>query len=81
MLDVPANMASAAADIPDPFNPMGGRGIGEPSQGCAVAAMTSAIADALEGHLFNRIPVTADMIVNHVADNSYGPRSLKLNTF
>jgi len=43
--------------------------------------MTSAIADALEGHLFNRIPVTADMIVNHVADNSYGPRSLKLNTF
>jgi xanthine dehydrogenase molybdenum-binding subunit len=81
MLDVPATMANAAADIPDPFNPMGGRGIGEPSQGCAVAAMTSAIADALEGHLFNRVPVTADMILNHVAQNDFGPRPLKLNTF
>ncbi|NQV68687.1 MAG: xanthine dehydrogenase family protein molybdopterin-binding subunit [Pseudohongiella sp.] len=81
MLDVPATMASAAADIPDPFNPMGGRGIGEPSQGCAVAAMTSAIADALDGHLFNRVPVTSDMIVNHVAQNTVDSVPLKINTF
>lgn len=81
MMDVPAHMVSAAADVPDPFNPMGGRGIGEPSQGCAVAAMTSAIADALEGHLFNRVPVTPDMIVNHVAQNTVDSTPLKLNTF
>jgi len=81
MLDVPANMATAAADIPDPFNPMGGRGIGEPSQGCAVAAMTSAIADALDGHLFNRVPVTPDMVVNHLAGNTVNSVPLKLNTF
>ena len=81
MMDVPANMVNAAVDIADPFNPMGGRGIGEPSQGCAVAAITSALADALDGHLFNRVPVTADMIVNHLAQNGFGPESLKLNTF
>jgi len=81
MLDVPANMVNAAVDIPDPFNPMGGRGIGEPSQGCAVAAITSALADALDGHLFNRVPVTPDMIINHVAQNGFGPESLKINTF
>jgi len=60
---------------------MGGRGIGEPSQGCAVAAMTSAIADALDGHLFNRVPVTPDMVVNHLAGNTVNSVPLKLNTF
>jgi len=81
MLDVPATMVNAASEIPDPFNPFGARGVGEPSQGCAVAAMTSAIAHALDGHMFNRVPVTSDMIVNHVAQNGYGPEALKLNTF
>ena len=68
-------------DIADPYNPAGGRGVGEPSQGSAVAAITSAIADALDGHLFNRVPVTPDMIVNHVVDNGQEARLLALNTF
>jgi CO/xanthine dehydrogenase Mo-binding subunit len=81
MLDVPATMASTAVGIPDPINPVGARGIGEPSMGCAAAALVSAISDALDGHIFNRAPITPDMIINHVAQNGYGPQSLKLNTF
>ncbi|MDA1371322.1 MAG: xanthine dehydrogenase family protein molybdopterin-binding subunit [Proteobacteria bacterium] len=81
MLDVPAKMASGAVDLPDPSNPAGGRGVGEPSQGSAVAAITSAIADALDGHLFNRVPVTPDMIVNLASDNEQATKQLALNTF
>ena len=81
MLDVPTNMRSASVDIPDPYNPAGARGVGEPSMGCSVAAIASAISDALEGHLFNRIPVTPDMIVNHVSANSQDAKLLALNTF
>ena len=80
-LDVPATMQNAGVDIADPYNPAGGRGVGEPSQGCAVAALTSAISDALGGHLFNRVPVTADMIVNYSAENEQEAKMLALNTF
>ena len=74
-------MRNGAVNITGPQNPFGGRGVGEPSQGCAVAAITSALADALDGHLFNRVPVTADMIVNHLADNGQGPNPYAINTF
>ncbi len=80
-LDVPATMTSDAVDLPDPQNPVGARGIGEPAQGCGAAALMSALTDALDGHQFNRQPVTADMIVNHVARNNYNTGSLKTNTF
>ena len=33
------------------------------------------------GHLFNRVPVTPDMIVNHLARNQPGFKPLELNTF
>lgn len=81
ILDVPAEMKNGAVDIADPYNPAGGRGVGEPSQGSAVAAITSAIADALDGHMFNRVPVTPDMIVNYVAQHEDGFKALELNTF
>ncbi|MBT8147199.1 MAG: molybdopterin-dependent oxidoreductase, partial [Gammaproteobacteria bacterium] len=81
ILDVPAEMKNGAVDIADPDNPAGGRGVGEPSQGSAVAAVTGAIADALGGHSFNRVPVTPDMIVNYVAQNEDGFKPLELNTF
>ncbi|MDP1932321.1 MAG: xanthine dehydrogenase family protein molybdopterin-binding subunit [Gammaproteobacteria bacterium] len=80
-LDVPLQMRTAAVNIPDPQSPVGARGIGEPAQGCAVAAVTSAIADALGGHLFNRVPVTPDMVIDYVAGNTYNNKSLKTNTF
>lgn len=74
-LDVPPVMAWSATDIADPQNPVGVRGVGGPPMGAASAAVLSAISDALGGHLFNRVPVVPDMIVNHVAGRpqSHGP--------
>jgi CO/xanthine dehydrogenase Mo-binding subunit len=79
-LDVPATMQTAAVEIPDPMNPIGAKGIGEPVQGCAAAALVCAISEALGGHYFNRTPVVADMIVNAAAGRapSHGP--LDVNT-
>ena len=73
-------MESGAVDIADPYNPAGGRGVGEPSQGSAVAAVTSAIADAL-GHSFNRVPITPDMIVNFANNDEQSSSPLAINTF
>jgi len=80
-LDVNVNTKVGAVNIPDPQNPTGGRGIGEPTQGASAAALASAISDALDGHLFNSAPTTTDMIVNHLAGNTYSAKSLKTNTF
>lgn len=79
-LDVPAEMDWAAVDIPDPQNPVGAKGVGEPLMGCAAAALLCAISDALGGHVFNRTPVVPDMIVNAAAGQppSHGP--LAVNT-
>lgn len=80
-LDVPSVTRTGAVDIADPQNPFGARGIGEPAMGCSVAALTSAISDALDGHIFGRTPVSPDMIVNHVTgrDQSFTP--LQTNNF
>jgi CO/xanthine dehydrogenase Mo-binding subunit len=77
-LDVPSQMRTLAVDIEDPQNPVGAKGIGEPVQGCATAAVMAAIADALGGHYFNRVPVLPDMIVNAAAgrEQSHGPLSV-----
>jgi CO/xanthine dehydrogenase Mo-binding subunit len=79
-LDVPAEMQWAAVDIADPQNPVGAKGIGEPVEGCATAALLCAISDAMGGHYFNRCPVVPDMIVNAAAgrEQSHGP--LQVNT-
>ncbi len=80
-LDVPTQTKVAAVNIPDPQNPVGGRGIGEPTQGASAAALASALSDALDGHLFNTAPTTTDMIINHLAGNTYSSKTLKTNTF
>ena len=74
-LDVPAEMSWAAVDIADPQNPVGAKGIGEPTMGCAAAALLCAISDALGGHYFNRAPVVPDMIVNAASgqEQSHSP--------
>ena len=66
ILDVPhkEEMQWSAADIPDPFNPLGARGIGEPAQGAGCGAVLCAIADALGDGYFNRAPVMSDMILS-----------------
>ena len=88
-LDAPRQMRSSAVDLPDPQSPFGARGIGEPAMGCATAAILCALSEALGGHLFNRTPVTPDMILNHLEQAATGvvgkgrpsPDSLGINRF
>jgi xanthine dehydrogenase molybdenum-binding subunit len=80
-LDTPSVIRTGAVDLPDPQNPFGARGIGEPAMGCSVAAITAAITDALDGHTFNRTPVSPDMIVNHVAGLEQSFKPLQTNNF
>lgn len=79
-LDVPSHMQTLAVDIEDPQNPVGAKGIGEPVQGCATAAVMAAIADALGGHYFNRVPVLPDMIVNAAAGREQSHKPLQVST-
>jgi xanthine dehydrogenase molybdenum-binding subunit len=79
-LDVPSHMQTLAVDIQDPQNPVGSKGIGEPVQGCATAAVLAAIADALGGHYFNRMPVLPDMIVNAAARREQSHKPLQVST-
>jgi len=78
-LDVPVEVGWGAVDKPDPQNPIGVKGVGEPVLGSGAAAITSAIADALGGHLFNRTPVTPDMIINHLAGRPPAHKPLQVN--
>jgi CO/xanthine dehydrogenase Mo-binding subunit len=79
-LDVPSGMQTLAVDIQDPQNPVGSKGIGEPVQGCATAAVRAAISDALGGHYFNRTPVLPDMIVNVAAGRAQSHQPLQVST-
>ena len=79
-VDVPSEMDWAAVGIPDPQNPVGAKGIGEPLMGCAAAALLCAISDALGGHYFNRTPVVPDMIVNAFMGQEQSHRPLQVNT-
>ncbi|HUQ50903.1 MAG TPA: xanthine dehydrogenase family protein molybdopterin-binding subunit [Gammaproteobacteria bacterium] len=79
-LDVPSHMQTLAVDINDPQNPVGSKGIGEPVEGCATAAVLAAISDALGGHYFNRAPVLPDMIVNAAAKREQSHKPLQVST-
>jgi CO/xanthine dehydrogenase Mo-binding subunit len=79
-LDVPPRMTTAAVELEDPDNPIGAKGIGEPVQGCAAAALLCAISTALGGHVFNRAPVLPDMIVNAAAGRAPSHKPLQVNT-
>lgn len=79
-LDVPKEIGWAAAEKPDPQNPVGVKGVGEPVQGAGASAVTSAVSDALGGHLFNRTPVSADMIINLLSKRPQAHKPLQINT-
>ncbi len=79
-LDVPSEMDWDAVNLPDPDNPVGAKGVGEPILGAAASALLCAISDALGGHLFNRTPVVADMIVNAAAGRAQSHKPLQVNT-
>ena len=80
-LDAPAKIETGWVDLPDPENPVGARGIGEPAMGSVSAAINAAISDALDGHIFNATPVTTDMIINHIAGISEEWVPLAQNNF
>ena len=79
-LDVASGMDAYAVDQPDPQNPMGTKGIGEPLMGCAAAALVCAISNALGGHYFNRTPVLPDMILNAASGRPQSHKPLQVNT-
>jgi CO/xanthine dehydrogenase Mo-binding subunit len=68
LLDVPHEheMDWIAVNQADPFNPLGARGVGEPSHGAGAGAVLCAIADALGEGYFNRTPVMKDMILSEL---------------
>ncbi|MCY4263662.1 MAG: xanthine dehydrogenase family protein molybdopterin-binding subunit [Gammaproteobacteria bacterium] len=80
-LDTPVKIDTGWVDLPDPENPVGARGIGEPSMGSVSAALTAAISDALDGHIFGAAPITTDMIINHLAGTQENAVPLAQNNF
>ncbi|MCH7891454.1 MAG: molybdopterin-dependent oxidoreductase [Gemmatimonadetes bacterium] len=78
MLDVPIDVQWAAVGIPDPQTPVGAKGIGEPCVGAGSAALTSAIADALEGKCLCRTPLSPDVLLAELEgrEPAYGPLDL-----
>jgi xanthine dehydrogenase molybdenum-binding subunit len=79
-LDIPAEMGWSAVDQPDGQSPLGTKGIGEPLEGAASAALICAISDALGGHLFNRTPVATDMILMAAKGLPQSTKPLATNT-
>jgi hypothetical protein len=49
--------------------------------GAVSAALTAAITDALDGHHFAAAPITADMIINHLAGTEENAVPLAQNNF
>jgi len=78
--DVSLDMKVDAANIPDPQNPVGVKGMGEPIMGGTAAAILCAISDALGGHYFYRHPVLPDMILDVVAGKAQPRKPLQVNT-
>ena len=79
-LDVPASIgASYVEGAIDPHNPVGAKGMGEPVMGAASSAYLDAITVALDGHVFNRVPVVADMIINHLNNQPQSNKPLQVN--
>ncbi len=76
ILDVPLEVDVVAVDEPDPFNPVGCKGIGEPPMGAGAGAVAAAIEDALGGVGFNRTPITTDMIMAALDDRPQPFRGL-----
>lgn len=79
-LDVSLDMKVGAVNLPDPQNPVGVRGMGEPIMGGTAAAILCAISDALGGHYFYRQPVLPDMILNAVAGKVPPHKRLQVNS-
>lgn len=71
-------MHAEAVNQPDPYSPIGSKGLGEPPLGAA-AAVVCAVSDALGGTYFNRIPVSGDMILNAIEGQPQSYKPLEVN--
>jgi CO/xanthine dehydrogenase Mo-binding subunit len=69
ILDIPLNAQWAAVGLPDPTNPIGAKGIGEPSTVAAAGAVLNALADAVGDDIIRRTPVQPEMIMATLANN------------
>lgn len=69
ILDIPQKSQWAAVGLPDPTNPIGAKGIGEPSTVAAAGAVLSALADAVGDDVIRRTPVQPEMIMATLANN------------
>jgi CO/xanthine dehydrogenase Mo-binding subunit len=67
ILDNPLKMAWAAVELPDPTNPVGAKGIGEPAIGAGGAALVCALADAVGDGIIRRTPVHPEMLAASLA--------------
>lgn len=76
MLDVPTNAKWAAVGLPDPTNPTGAKGIGEPSTVAAAGAVLAALADAVGDDIIRRTPVQPEDIAATLAN---GRKSMMAN--
>ncbi len=79
-LDVPTKLTVDAVGLPDRFNPVGAKGVGEPCTGAAASAIVCAISDALGGYYFNRTPVVGDMIINAAAGKPQSYKPLQVSS-
>ena len=80
ILDVPheKEMDFSSPNLPDPFSPIGSRGVGEPPVGAAAGAVLNAIADALGDDVyFNRSPIMRDMILTKLNNETGAHNPLK----
>jgi CO/xanthine dehydrogenase Mo-binding subunit len=68
ILDLPTRMAFEAVAIPDPQNPFGAKGIGEPPVGAGAAALICAVEDALGGEYPTHVPLTTDKVLSLAVD-------------
>ena len=69
ILDIPLKAQWAAVGLPDPTNPIGAKGIGEPSTVASAGAVLSALADAVGDDIIRRTPVQPEMIMATLANN------------
>jgi CO/xanthine dehydrogenase Mo-binding subunit len=80
ILDIPEKMAWDAVNLPDPTNPIGAKGIGEPSIGGGGAVIMCALCDAVGDGILRRTPVHPEQILTAFA-NGNKPQYEPLTSF
>lgn len=73
ILDAPFNAKWAAVELPDPTNPVGAKGIGEPSTVAAAGAVLAALCDAVGDDVIRRTPVQPEQIMSALASAERKP--------